>query len=134
MGRVTEKNAAALAKEAAATPVQSSIVVKRGANWVPKTTKPSRLQPAADAMTEAAAQPGQSVSWPELAMLGGGGYMLGGPKGAAALGAIRLLNRPGVKSGAAQAIHSTAPALNAATYGAGGALVDALTRLLGGQE
>jgi len=134
VGYPSAKNAAALAAEAAATPVESSIMVKRGAHWVPRETKPSKLQPAADAMTEAAATPSAKISWPELAMLGGGGYMLGGPKVAAAMGAIRLLNRPGVKATAAKGLQAAGPALQASGAGIATPVVRQILAWLQGGE
>jgi hypothetical protein len=140
LGRITEKNAAALAKEARATPAVSAQVVMRGGKWVPKSKGPSKLQPSADAMRAAVDKPSRSMTWPEVAALMGGGaattgYLFGSPAVGAALGATRLLARPRVASTVAQGLHRAAPAVQATAGGGAGILADLIIQaIMGGGE
>jgi hypothetical protein len=139
-GVVSRSNAAALRAEAKATPQESSIMIKRGRNWVPRETNPSKLQPTADAMTRAAEAKTRDFSQQELLSMAGRstlGWMLSGgnPTIGAAIGASKLLGRPLPSSMIAQGLHSAAPALNAAGGGGAGYLAQlALRSLFGEQE
>lgn len=107
VGRPTQANAAALAE--AATP---KALPGGSGKLVPKPY----IQEAATAMDKAANKTPRPFY--EDAMVGSGAYWLGGPKLAATIAALKLLNRPAVKATAAHLGYGAAPVLGPAGAGA----------------
>lgn len=106
-GRVAPRNAAAATRAAQPTTLPSSAV----------STPNATVQNAATSMTNAVANR-QPFSFNDLVAPAGLSYLLGPKTGYAAL-ALRLLNRPGVKSGIAQGAYTGSPVLGAAGAGVG---------------
>jgi hypothetical protein len=143
-GRIAQKNAAALAKEARRTPVMKEVPKwsEKAQAWGHKTVRgPSKAQPMADAMANAVATKASPWSVQDYLNVTGRGLlgqylMPGAPVVGAAIGAAtKLAQKPRVTSAIAQGLHSAAPALSA--IGGGGlslAAAEYLKSLFGGSE
>lgn len=123
-GRISQGNARSLQAEADAVRAAAPAGVK----VTPKIESTAhKMKTAAD--TSSASQ----LSWPEVALIAS---PFGGKASIpmAALGAARMLARPTVRTAGAQALYSTAPALEAAGMSGFGIIAQQLSRLMGGGQ